>query len=201
MTTRETTFANQLAFNVLADQLTKPMTPSDFQARVIGLLAFEPDFETHFNYRVFPQGEFVNGERNDNVSEETGLPLHRVELEVRITDIIHTQGPNQADPFWHSVIGVFYCEDLTDVLGTLTSSEPDDVWGLVQGNNTYRSVLDIPTPIHPTRGSNDPQIIGGQTNVLPIYHLLSDAMLTYLDATEAFPAEWTRTFTTEIEGK
>ena len=87
------------------------------------------------------------------------------------------------------------------MLGTLTDGEPDDVWGLVQGNNTYRSVRDIPTPIHPTRGSNDPQLIGGQTNVLPIYHLLSDAMLTYLDATEAFPAEWTRTFTTEAEGE
>ena len=201
MTTRETTFANQLAFNVLANQLTKPMTPSDFQARVIGLLAFEPDFETHFNYRVFPQGEFVGGERNDNVSYETGLPLHRVELEVRITDTNGYRAQNQADPFWHNVIGVFYCEDLTDVLGTLTDGEPDDVWGLVQGNNTYRSVLDIPTPIHPTRGGNDPQNIGDQSNVLPIYHLLSDAMLTYLDTIEGFPAEWTRTFTTETEGE
>ena len=177
------------------------ITPSHFHARVIGLVTFDPNFETHFNFRVFPQGEFVGGERNDNVSYETGLPLHRVELEVRITDIIHTQGPNQADPSWHSVIGVFYCEDLTDVLGTLTDGEPDDVWGLVQGNNTYRSVLDIPTPIPPTRGSNDPRNIGGQSNVLPIYNLLSDAMLTYLDTIEEFPAEWTRTFTTEIEGE
>lgn len=187
--------------NLVTDQLQAPITPSEFQARVIGLLAFEPDFETHFNYRVFPQGEFVNGERNDNVSGETGLPLHRVELEVRITDTNGYRAQNQADPFWYSVIGVFYCEDLTDVLGTLTDGEPDDVWGFVQGNNTYRSVLDIPTPIHPTRGSNDPQNIGGQFNVLPIYHLLSDAMLTYLDTIEAFPAEWTRTFTTEVEGE
>ena len=189
------------AFNLIADQLTKPMTASDFQARVIGLLAFEPDFETYFNYRVFPQGEFVNGERNDNVSEETGLPLHRVELEVCVTDANGYRAQNQTDPFWYSVIGVFYCEDLTDVLGTLTDGEPDDVWGLVQGNNTYRSVLDIPTPIRPTRGSNDPQNIGDQSNVLPIYHLLSDAMQTYLDTIEEFPAEWTRTFTTEVEGE
>ena len=201
MTSRESILANQLTFNALADQLTKPMTPSDFQARVIGLLAFEPDFETHFNYRVFPQGEFVNGERNDNVSGETGLPLHRVELEVRITDTNGYRAQNQTDAFWYGIIGVFYCEDLTDVLGTLTDGEPDDVWGLVQGNNTYRSVLDIPTSIHPTRGGNDPQNIGGQSNVLPIYNLLSDAMLTYLDTIEEFPAEWTRTFTTEIEGE
>ena len=201
MTTRETIFANQLAFNLAANQLTKPMTPSDFHARVIGLVTFDPDFETHFNYRVFPQGEFVGGERNDNRSYETGLPLHRVELEVRITDTNGYRAQKQTDPFWYSVIGVFYCVDLTDVLGTLTDGEPDDVWGLVQGNNTYRSVLDIPTPIHPTRGSNDPQNIGGQSNVLPIYHLLYDAMLTYLDAIEGFPAEWTRTFTTETEGE
>ena len=201
MTTRESIFANQLAFNLVADQLTKPMTPSDFQARVIGLLAFEPDFETHFNYRVFPQGEFVGGERNDNVSYETGLPLHRVELEVRITDTNGYRAQKHADPFWHSVIGVFYCEDLTDVLGTLTDGEPDDVWGLVQGNNTYRRVLDIPTPIHPTRGSNDPQNIWGQFNVLPIYTLLAEVLCSYVGTTEEFPAEWTRTFTTEVEGE
>ena len=199
MTSRESILADNIAkLHAAAEQV---ITPSHFHARVIDLLAFEPDFETHFNYRVFPQGEFVNGERNDNVSEETGLPLHRVELEVRITDTNGYRAQNQADPFWISVIGVFYCEDLTDVLGTLTDGEPDDVWGLVQGNNTYRSVLDIPTPLHRTRGGNDPQNIWGQLNVSPIYTLLAEVLCSYVGTTEEFPAEWTRTFTTETEGE